>query len=250
MRMFMAALVVVSVVVGPACSRPAAPTGLGIPEPPQLPEIGAEAEAALPYDAQFIDALIAYATYTKDLANVGVKRAQKQELKVYAENLREQQAVRIAELENWRTLWYGKAKSKTANLKQAAENLGVPPYQFGVAWKTVAIELDPKHPETVKDIAVAEGVDQWGADEQLAALKEVPDAAFDAFYTATLVQHDIWGMETAHAALPRLEHAELQTVGQEVVTENYIRLNQVARWRADWFGAATEGMAPEEPGTR
>lgn len=246
-------IVIVALALGSllsACSRASAPTGLGVPDLSPQPDAEVKAEAELPYDAQFIDAMIAYANYTKDLADIGFRRAHKEELKVYAENLRQDQKTRIAELENWRALWFGKARADTMNLDQAARNIGVSPYEFGVAWKAVPVDLDPLHPESVRDVTVATDVETWGVNEQLAALREIPDAAFDAFYTATLVQHDIWGMEATHTSLPRLERPELQLIGQNVVTDNLIHLNQVARWRNEWFGAETEGMVPEDRGTR
>lgn len=260
MKGFLAALAVLA-----GCAHSAAPSQMDAPDASRRPEARPEAteeargearpgtdgaaEENLSFDANFIDGMIAYTTYTKQLAEIGARRAQKEELRVFSENLATEQAARVEELQNWRGLWFDKARVRAPTLEQAAQNMEVPPYEFGVAWKAKAIELDPKHPEKVQSVAIVAGVEQWGPEQQFAALKELPDDAFDAFYTATLVQNDIWGLQVAHASLQRLEHEELQTVGQEIVTDNLIRLNQVARWRNDWFGAETEGMGPpEEPG--
>jgi len=259
MKLFLAAIAVLA-----ACGPTPAPSGIEAPDASSRPdtrpggpdepvpemEIGTESAANLPYDAQFIDGMIAYANHTKELADIGAKRAQKDELRVFSKNLAADQTARIAELQNWRALWYDTGRARLQTLDQAAQNLGMPPYEYGATWQIDAAELDPQHPETLQGVAPQPGATQWDANEQLAALKDLPNEAFDAYYTATLVQHDIWGMQVAHASLPQLEHPELQSVGQEIVTDNLIHVNQLARWRNDWFGAETEGMGPEERGTR
>jgi uncharacterized protein (DUF305 family) len=263
MKLFLAAIAVLG-----ACGPMSEPSGIEPPDSSSRPdtrpdtrpgapdepvpemEIGTESEASLSYDAQFIDAMIAYANHSKNLAEIGARRAQKDELRVFSKNLAADQTARIAELQNWRELWYDTGRARMPTLDQAALNLGMPRYEYGAAWEIDAAELDPQHPEAMQGVTKETGAAQWDANEQLAALKNLPDDAFDAFFTAALVQHDIWGMQVAHASLPQLEHPEIQTVGQEIVTDNLIHVNQLARWRNDWFGAQTEGMGPEEPGTR
>lgn len=259
MKRLIAALVVVS-----ACARPTAPTGLGAPESPGPTEPSAEeglgldesmteegmTDEALAYDAQFIDAMLAYAEYGKNLAEVGARRGQREEVKVDAENLRNEKVALINKLQNWRGHWYQGQRPVTKDLDQAAASLGLPAYEFGSAWQIQPSELNPNNPDAVKDMGRVTDVQNWNADQELAALRDLPDAAFDAVYTATLASNDIWGMQAAHASLEQLEHMELQTVAQEIVTDNLIHLNQVAQWRNEWFGAQMEGMEPAEPGTR
>lgn len=248
MRMFLAALVV----FGGCTRQPSTPVVSGGEAAPEGREMEAQAQAALPYDAKFIDGMIAYARHTRELADVGARRAQRDELRIDAENLRAEQSARIAELENWRALRFGRAKAGMVDLEEAAQNLGVPEYSYGLAWTADPKDLNPKQPDDMAGVATVTGADKWGAKEQLAALKELPEAAFDAYYTAALVEHDRWGMEAASEAAPKLDNRELQMVAQELFTDNLIHLHQVAEWRNDWFGAQTPSLMPpeEEPGTR
>jgi uncharacterized protein (DUF305 family) len=228
--------------LAPACANRARTMTTPAAERPE-----ARREEASPYDAQAIDAMVAYANFTKDLADVGASRAQHPELKVFAQNLANQQSARIDQLQNWRKLWFGSGKPAVKDIDEASRAVGVAPYRFGVAWKGVAMQLDPKHPEDVKSVTVVTGSDQWTSNQLLTALKEIPDPAFDAFYTATLIEHERWGLDASKTALPQVQHPELKTMVRSIADENALNVKQIALWRDDWFGAQTPEAGPEQP---
>jgi uncharacterized protein (DUF305 family) len=197
-------------------------------------------DAAASYDAKFIDAMVSYARFSEDLADVGARRAQRDELKVYSQNLAKEYDTKVDQLKNWRGEWYkGDTVVGTKDFDEATKLPGAPPYTFGVAWKSVTVVDDER--DGVEGVAVTRGVETWDADRVLSALKDVPAEQFDQFYTATLIEHSRWAIEAARGAVPRLEHTELQTIAQDFVNTNMTNINQLRQWQNTWgFGTTAE----------
>lgn len=67
---------------------------------------GSTSAADVPYDAQFIDGMIAHHQGAIDMANQALTEAERQEIKDLAANIITAQEAEIAQMHEWRTQWY------------------------------------------------------------------------------------------------------------------------------------------------
>jgi uncharacterized protein (DUF305 family) len=67
---------------------------------------GAMADSEAPYDAQFIDSMIAHHEGAVAMANQVLQEAERAELKTLAEGIITAQTAEIAQLREWRDAWY------------------------------------------------------------------------------------------------------------------------------------------------
>ncbi len=79
-------------------------TGLHMP----MGEMQISADASQPFDARFIDAMIAHHRGAIDMARMAREQAEHSEIRELAEAIITTQEAEIAQLEQWRATWFGR----------------------------------------------------------------------------------------------------------------------------------------------
>ena len=76
-------------------------------------------------------------------------------------------------------------------------------------------------------------------------MPEDPDVSFDATFIDGMIEHHQGAVVMAEDALENAEHAELRTLAEEIIAAQKGEVEEMERWRAEWFPdlAATDGMA-------
>ena len=85
---------------------------------------GAMADSAAPYDAQFIDSMIAHHEGAIAMANQALQEAERAELKTLAEGIITAQTAEIAQLRAWRNAWYPDL-AETAGMSMAMGDMEI-----------------------------------------------------------------------------------------------------------------------------
>jgi uncharacterized protein (DUF305 family) len=190
----------------PTNTTPSTPMTPGSPNAP-----GSEGQAAQ-YDQRFIDTMVSYAAFTKDVADIGGRRAQNETLKTFARNLSTQHDATVDQLQNWRKLWYPNASRQKVDFDEARNIQGAPPYGYSIVGPTA------------NDSASV-----------LAALRDVPDENFDRVYTDALVAHTRWGHDFLASAKGNVQRAELQRVIDDAARNMQSQLKQLEGWQKSGF---------------
>jgi uncharacterized protein (DUF305 family) len=156
--------------------------------------------AAVPYDLQFIDAMVTHHQGAIDMARSVESKALHPELREFARRIVDDQSREVAMMEQWRAQWFpGKPK---------AENLMAVP---GMA-------------ESMKEMDV-------GHLEMLEGIE------FDLMFIDMMVPHHEGAVAMAIDALTRTKRPEVRKLAQQIIDAQQAEIVVMKRWRSEWAAA-------------
>jgi uncharacterized protein (DUF305 family) len=143
---------------------------------------GTEAEASVPFDQAFIDAMVRHHQEAIEMAEAAKERGLTQpDLQRVADDIIASQQREIDRMLDWREEWFGSR------------------------------ELGPVLPEVLGVPEGALGMEHGSADEVAGA------ADVDAAFAAMMIPHHDGAVAMAEAALERAEHEELRRLAAEII---------------------------------
>ncbi|MFO7652142.1 MAG: DUF305 domain-containing protein [bacterium] len=158
---------------------------------------GPRGSAKVPYDLQFIDAMVAHHQGAIDMAGPAESLALRPELKEFARKVVADQSAEVALMTAWREQWYkGRAKVPT-------------------------IMTMPGMNESMK------GMD-------LGHLRGLSGAAYDLMFVEMMVPHHEGAITMAREAQAKAEHAEVKQLAQAIIDAQQAEIEMMNRWQAEW----------------
>ncbi len=169
------------------------------------------------FDLVFIDAIIVHQEGAEAMARLATTRSEHPELITFSRSIAAEHAVEIERLRSWRDDWYPGAPpvlavQRTALMDEASMLSGSP--------ADGGLGMGP----TVMDPA--------------AAMRQLCPAPppFDLAFIDLMTLHQRTAIAVAELANQRAEHPELTMFGQAVIESAGREIDQLAAWRAAWFG--------------
>lgn len=157
------------------------------------------------YDLRFIDGMIPHHEGAVVMAEAALENSQRPEIRQLAENIIAAQQVEIAQMQDWRSVWYPDAPAE--------------PMMY--------------HAEMKHDMAMTEemisamrmDVDLGGADEE-----------FDLRFINAMIPHHEGAVAMAEDLKGKSQRPELLTLADEIITSQQAEIDQMEQWRQDWYG--------------
>lgn len=156
--------------------------------------------ASAPYDLQFLDTMIPHHQGAVDMARPAVERAQHTELREFARRIIADQEREIAEMRRIRERYYAG--------KPEAMNMEMP----GMT--------DSMRGMDMKALNAATGND------------------FDVMFLEQMIPHHDGAVVMSRDGLGKLEHAEIKTLANQIITSQQREVAQMNSWRKAWGGAS------------
>jgi uncharacterized protein (DUF305 family) len=175
--------------------------------------------ATLEFDVLFFDAMIPHHEMAVQMAIVAQERAERTELKEFAEAIIATQQAEIDSMREWRESWYG----------------NVPPLtqQQLIDGMTVKLSDSP-------GVGGVAGVDEMGMDHTAADMAVLCSTTEDfdlAFIDLMLSHHSsaiVLGLEAVNHAV----HRETRELGLAIATAQQFEVDQMLTWRELWYPGA------------
>jgi uncharacterized protein (DUF305 family) len=158
---------------------------------------GTKGQPAVPYDLQFIDAMVAHHQAAIDMSLPADTNALRPELKEFARKVVEDQAREVEMMKGWRGQWYA----------------GRPP--------TPTIMAMPGMAESMK------GMDSG----HMLTLK---GAEYDRMYVDMMVPHHEGAIVMAKEALTKSQRPEIRELAQQIIDAQQAEIEMMNRWKAEW----------------
>jgi len=152
--------------------------------------------AEAPQALQFIDTMIAHHQGAIDMAQLVNTRTQREEMKKLAQGIIDQQRREIADMQEWRTKWFGDAKP--------ALNMEFPGMRTGMAGMDTA---------------------------KLAGLKA---NEFDAEFISQMIPHHEGAVEMAKVLKLDDNYGELSKLADDVIRTQTAEIDQMKAWLRAW----------------
>lgn len=149
-------------------------------------------------DLAFIDSMIPHHESAIAMAEVARERSQRQEILTLADAIITTQQAEIDQLRAYRDAWFPDAAPTT-----------------GMAGM-----------EDMAGMAMSDG--------ELDALRGADP--FDRAFIDAMIPHHESAIQMAHAILETTTRAELRTIAEAIVDAQQAEIDEMQRWRADWFG--------------
>jgi uncharacterized protein (DUF305 family) len=161
---------------------------------------GTRAQPAVPYDLQFIDAMVAHHQAAIDMSLPVDTNAMRSELKDFARKVVDDQSREIALMKGWRQQWYpGKPQVPTVmvmpGMKSSMEGMG---------------------------------------SGQMKALR---GAEYDLMYVDMMIPHHEGAVALAREALARATHPEVKELAQRIIDIQQGEIGMMNRWKEGWKAA-------------
>lgn len=154
--------------------------------------------AEQPYDLQFIDSMAHHHDGAIQVAEMAVRKTEREELKKFAQKIINDQKKENGQMKTWRDQWYAG--------KPSAMNMDLPGMKMGGSMST-------DHAKMMESIQ--------GKD-------------FDLHFIDMMIPHHEGALKMARELLQKGEHAELKTMANEIIREQEAEIRQMQAWKAEW----------------
>jgi len=161
---------------------------------------GTRAQPAVPYDLQFIDAMVAHHQAAIDMSLPVDTNAMRPELKDFARKVVEDQSREIELMKGWRRQWY------------------------------------PGKPQ-VPTIAVMPGMRTSMEGMESGQMKALKGAEYDRMYVDMMIPHHEGAVALAREALARATHPEVKELAQRIIDAQKGEIGMMNRWKEEWKAA-------------
>jgi uncharacterized protein (DUF305 family) len=161
---------------------------------------GTRAQPAVPYDLQFIDAMVAHHQAAIDMSLPADTNALRPELRDFARKVVDDQSREIQLMKGWRQQWYpGKPQVPTImampGMKTSMEGMG---------------------------------------SGQMKALK---GADYDRMYVDMMIPHHEGAVALAREAKVKSQRPEIRDLSQRIIDIQQGEIEMMSRWKSDWAKA-------------
>jgi uncharacterized protein (DUF305 family) len=172
------------------------------------------------FDLMFIDMMIEHHEGAIAMAQVALVRAEHEEVRQVAQAIIGAQSREIEQLRAWRDQWYPNA-----------------PHMPEEQMMGMMMEMMMGMPGMGADQQMMEML-QHGMDApgQMRALCTV-QGPFDLAFINGMIFHHQSAIAMAQVALQQAQHPELRAFAQGVIDAQQAEIEQMTRWRAEWYGA-------------
>jgi len=161
---------------------------------------GTRAQPVVPYDLQFIDAMVAHHQAAVDMSLPADTNAMRPELKDFARKVVEDQSREIELMKGWRRQWYpGKPQ--------------VPTIMVMPGMRTSMKGMESDH------------------------MKALKGAEYDRMYVDMMIPHHEGAVEMAREALAKSQRPEVKKLAQEIIDAQQQEIDMMKRWTAEWKAA-------------
>lgn len=152
--------------------------------------------AEAPYELQFLDTMIAHHEGAIDMAQLVATRAQHAELKQMAKNIIADQQREIAQMKEWRRMWFGD--------HAPAINMEMP------------------------------GMSDSMSEMNLDKLDQLKERAFDLEFLRQMIAHHEGAVKMASDLLNHEPQAELRSLANNILNSQTEEIKQMREWESDW----------------
>ncbi|MBN2465541.1 DUF305 domain-containing protein [candidate division WOR-3 bacterium] len=161
---------------------------------------GTSTQPAVPYDLQFIDAMVAHHQAAVDMSLPADINAMRPELREFARKVVESQSREVEMMKGWRGQWYA--------------GRPLTPTMMAMPGMTGSMRgMDSRHMLTLRG------------------------AEYDHMYLDMMVPHHEGAIVMAREALARAEHPEIKALAQAIVDAQQAEIAMMNRWKTDWSKA-------------
>jgi uncharacterized protein (DUF305 family) len=161
---------------------------------------GTRAQPAVPYDLQFIDAMVAHHQVAIDMSLPADTNAMRPELRDFARKVIENQSREVELMKGWRRQWY------------------------------------PGKPQ-VPTIMVMPGMRASLKGTESGHMKALKGAEYDRTYVDMMIPHHEGAVALAKEALERATHPEVKELAQRIIDAQQGEIDMMNRWKSEWAKA-------------
>ena len=152
---------------------------------------------AQPYDLQFIDSMIHHHEGAVSMAEMALRKSEREELKTFARKIIEDQNREIAQMRKYREAWYAG--------KPTAMNMEMPGMKESM--------MSPEHERMME---AASGGD------------------FDNHFIDMMIPHHEGAVKMSRELLQKGEHADLKALAEQIIREQQAEIQQMQAWKTQW----------------
>ncbi len=161
---------------------------------------GTRTRPAVPYDLQFIDAMVAHHQGAIAMAQPADSNALHPELKDFARKVMEDQSREVAQMTQWRDQWFP-GRAKTTNI-----------YDMPGMSRTM-MDISPMH------------------------MEKLTGAAFDRMFVDMMIPHHEGAVTMARDALAKSQRQEVRALAQQIIDAQQGEIEMLKRWTEEWKAA-------------
>jgi len=158
---------------------------------------GTRGQPAVPYDLQFIDAMVAHHQAAIAMSLPADTNAMRTELKDFARKVVDDQSREIELMKGWRQQWY------------------------------------PGKPQ-VPTIMVMPGMKTSMAGMESGQMKALKGAEYDRMYVDMMIAHHEGAVALAKEAVARATHPEVRELAQRIIDIQQGEIVMMNRWKEEW----------------
>lgn len=155
------------------------------------------------YDLRYIDSMVLHHQGAINMAQEVLKKSQRPEMKKLAQDIITAQKKEIAQMKEWRNLWYKNA-SKTPLGWHAGMNHSMP--------------MDQKHQQSMMM-----NMDLGKADDK-----------FDMRFIEAMIPHHEGALVMARDALNKSKRPEIQQLSRDILASQEKEIEQMKQWQKKW----------------
>lgn len=149
-----------------------------------------------PFDLQFIDSMAHHHAGAIAMAEMVLRKTDREELKEFARKIKEDQENENARMKSWRDQWYpGKPSAMNMEL---------------------------------------EGMKMGTMSDDHAKMMEAMGKEFDTHFLDMMIPHHEGAVKMSRELLARGEHAELKSLAEEIIKEQESEIKKMKAWKAEW----------------
>ena len=161
---------------------------------------GTSTQPAVPYDLQFIDAMVAHHQAAIDMSLPADTNAMRPELRDFARKVIEDQFREVELMKGWRRQWYpGKPQVPTIMVMP------------GMRTSLKGMESDP--------------------------MKALKGAEYDRMYVDMMIPHHEGAVALAREALAKSQRPEIKELAQSIIDAQQGEIEMMNRWKSEWAKA-------------
>jgi uncharacterized protein (DUF305 family) len=153
--------------------------------------------AAQPYDLQFLDSMIHHHEGAVSMAEMVLRKSEREEMKSFARKIIEDQNREIAQMRSWREAWFAG--------KPPAMNMDLPGMKKSM--------MTPEHEKMMESAS---------------------GTAFDIHFVDMMVPHHEGAVEMSREMLVRGERAELKSLAEQIIKAQDGEIKQMQAWKSEW----------------
>jgi uncharacterized protein (DUF305 family) len=161
-------------------------------------DTSAPGAAEQPYDLQFIDSMMHHHEGAIQMAEMALRKTEREELKKFAQKIIDDQKKENARMKTWRDQWYAG--------KPSAMNTELPGMKMGGS-------MSADHAKMMDSMQ--------GKD-------------FDIHFIDMMIPHHEGAVKMARELQQKGEHQELKTMANEIIREQEAEIKQMQAWKAEW----------------